>query len=380
MNISRRRVVYGIIGFTLGSIAAVVLWQSVHSQASEPPLVKADAEQLAATIVVPCIGQPLDQGKNVVWCSTFQLVWNEACRYAGGNIHLDNEPPAVATLNRKEADLADLDAGSCVLASGLVQDNVVQKIREELQRKFHDTASPDLLNELEPSLPSDGWLAYAYLFRKLTFEHPFQRLSEPLIFGDKPVMAFGMKRDAPPKQKMAVENQILVWDYKTKDDFIVELMPEDKSERILLAKITPCATLEKTIDTARARAADDGKTRYGMMFGSNDTLIVPVLNFDLRREYRELKGKKIITSGPLQDSPVIAALQTIRFRLDERGVLLKSAAAMAAKCAASKDDPRSYVFDAPFLILLERRSATQPYLAVWVDNPELLAKAATKNN
>jgi len=64
------------------------------------------------------------------------------------------------------------------------------------------------------------------------------------------------------------------------------------------------------------------------------------------------------------------ALQNIRFRLDERGAILKSEAAMAA---CLPNEPRQFIFDKPFLILLERHDAAQPYFALWVDNPELLA-------
>jgi hypothetical protein len=82
----------------------------------------------------------------------------------------------------------------------------------------------------------------------------------------------------------------------------------------------------------------------------------------------------------LDQMPIIAALQTIRFRLDERGAMLKSEAAMATKSQSSTQMPRAYIFDAPFLILLERRSSARPYLAVWVDNPELLLKRESEKH
>ncbi len=99
--------------------------------------------------------------------------------------------------------------------------------------------------------------------------------------------------------------------------------------------------------------------------------MVPVLNFDLWQEYAELCGKSIVTPGPLQGSPIVLALQTIRFRLDERGAILKSEAAMALS-AGEPEAPRQLVFDKPFLILLERGDAAQPYFALWVDNAEIL--------
>jgi hypothetical protein len=69
--------------------------------------------------------------------------------------------------------------------------------------------------------------------------------------------------------------------------------------------------------------------------------------------------------------PIVLAMQSIRFRLDERGAILKSEAGVALSEDGSK--PRQFIFDKPFLILLERRDAARPYFALWVDNPELLA-------
>lgn len=66
-------------------------------------------------------------------------------------------------------------------------------------------------------------------------------------------------------------------------------------------------------------------------------------------------------------------IQSVRFRLDEYGAILKSQAAGVVKCAVKqRKKPRQFVFDKPFLILLERKGAGQPYFALWVDNAELL--------
>ena len=59
-------------------------------------------------------------------------------------------------------------ASSC---PGLVENGIVKKIRQELDRKFQGQADPDLLKSIESNLPSKGWLAYAYLFRSLPFEY-----------------------------------------------------------------------------------------------------------------------------------------------------------------------------------------------------------------
>ena len=68
---------------------------------------------------------------------------------------------------------------------------------------------------------------------------------------------------------------------------------------------------------------------------------------------------------------MLFAGQSIRFRLDERGAVLKSEAA-----SAGGDGYRQMVFNKPFLILLKRRDAGKPYFALWVGDPELLVRVS----
>jgi hypothetical protein len=65
------------------------------------------------------------------------------------------------------------------------------------------------------------------------------------------------------------------------------------------------------------------------------------------------------------------AEQGIRFRLDENGARLESTAYVGWKCTA-RVKPAQYVFDKPFLLCLKRKSCDQPYLAFWIETPELM--------
>lgn len=343
-----------------------------HNQIGGPPLLKTDAKQLKQTLVTPHLEAAIEPGKNVLWCSTFQLVWNEACRYAGGDIRLEDEPDVVTILNQKAANAKDVDSASCLIMSGLIEDGIVGKIRKQLDRQFKSQANPDLLDSLEPNLPAEGYLAYAYLFRQLPFAHAFRRLEKPLNFGEGKVASFGMQPVGSQRNDLDLAEQVSVLDYKDKDDFIVELAPKDQGERIVLAKITPAETLQKTIEAVRHRSNSNGAEKWQQMLQMGETIVIPICNFELGMQYDDIVGKSVTTPGPLDGMPIVAALQTIRFRFDEYGAILKSEAGMAAaKCAAS-ETPRQLIFDRPFLILLERRDAERPYFALWVDNSELL--------
>jgi hypothetical protein len=154
------------------------------------------------------------------------------------------------------------------------------------------------------------------------------------------------------KDEAKQASQVLVYDYRDNDDFIVELKTRSQSDRLVLAKIPPARTLAETVTAAQNRLQ---QSKPGSMQECTD-LLVPVIDFDVLRSYSEL----------LQ-GPFAIAVQQIRFKLDERGAVLKSASVMAA---AEVD--MDLVFDKPFLVMIQRTDAGQPYFALWVANAELL--------
>jgi len=77
---------------------------------TEQGLLEADAADLAETIVTPHLEAPVTNGKSVLWCGSFQLAWNEACRLVGEDLHFDNEPAMVGPLNERSFTKDDLDS------------------------------------------------------------------------------------------------------------------------------------------------------------------------------------------------------------------------------------------------------------------------------
>ena len=329
------------------------VWHSSsHAALMGPPDLRAAAEDLKRTVVVPTIEQPITQGTNVLWCVTFQLAWNELCALLGEDIHADNAHPMVARLNKETATADDLDEASYVAMAGLVADGIIERIQEALQEKFEGQANPELLPASE-SLPPHLPIAYAYLFKHLPFEWAFTRLRDPLEFGQTQVASFGIEQYwGHQKNEVKMASQVAIFDYRSDDDFVIELKTRAEEDRLILAKVAPSRTLGETVAGVRQRVATSRATKIE----ESEDLTVPVLNFDILREYAEL-----------YDIGIVATFQQIRFRLDETGAVLKSEA-----ITFMASPPRRFVFDKPFLILLERRGAKNPYFALWVDNAELL--------
>ena len=341
-----------------------------HSDIAGPPVHKVNAADLKQTVVTPHLEQPISDGKSVLWCSTFQLAWNELCALAGEDIHMQDEPPMVAVLNKKTATKDDLDEASYVALAGFGRDGIMGKIRVALNTRFSGKANPELLAHLPPVLPNDV-VAYSYLFKELPFESAFVGFDKPLVFEGTKVASFGVDQsnDDGDNVKGTLARQVSRLDHKSNDDFIIELKTKNPADRLILAKVPPAATLKATVAAVRMRVAGSEPTPMSY----HDPLQVPVLNFDVLKRYSELCGKQIASEHPeWKGTQILLALQAIRFRLDRNGAVLKSEAAIYVGEVEADVVPPAYVFDKPFLILLERKGAETPYFAMWVGNAELL--------
>ncbi len=347
-------------------------WSSLETDDEAEGLLTAGAADLQRTLVTAHLDAPLEKGKNVLWCGTFQLAWNEVCSLVNEDIHFaDKEPPEVGLLNQKSFVRKDLDEASYVAVADFVRNRVHARSRRELNEKVHGEATPRFIPPESLTPRPQDIVAYCYLFKKLDFPEPFERVEEPIVFGTTKLPCFGI---GPGKKRdhAKLYPQVSVLFYQTPDDFAVELKTKVGGDRLLLAKVSPEATLRKTIEKVQERAS---KSKPQTAF-FGDILEVPTLNFDITRRYAELENQRLSIKNPqiAKDLVILSALQNIRFLLNEKGVKLRSEAHIAIGCAAEGPPPsaRRMIFDKPFLILMQRADAKTPYFALWVDNSEVL--------
>jgi hypothetical protein len=370
-----KKAIFGLGLLGLLCLGAVCVFETHDDVFTEEGLLEADAADLKRTIVTPHLETPLASEDSVLWCGTFQLAWNAACSLVGEDLHFVGEHAMVAILNKKSFTKQDIDTESYVAVAGFVKDDVHGRIARELADKFKGRATPRYIPPRDINPRPQDIVAYAYLFKQLEFQVPFERIDEPLLFGSQATPCFGIGEEHKQKH-YEMREQLVILDYQGEDDFVIELKTKSKDDRLILAKTQPEATLGTTVEAIQKRAAnpEPAQPQHG------DVLKVPKLNFDVTRIYVELGGKKLVSKNPAiaKDLEVLSALQNIRFQFDEEGVRLRSESHIAFGCAASPEPPPTrhiMIFDKPFLIILERKEADVPYFAFWVGNPELLVKA-----
>ncbi len=326
------------------------------------PLLAMESTLLPGTVVVPVAAADLPPGKNVLWCSTWQLCWDALCDdVVGGPLTVG--PPAPpgfsAAMNLRSFPHGALDPASCLAMAGLVKDGIVPRIRGQLKERF----GAEMLDP-GPLVPESA-VAYGYLGKSLPFEVLFEPRLGTMSFagGTRRVAAFGINHDTTYLEAAKALAQVRAWPVGQEGDVILEFAVKGGRDRLLLAMVGPEGTLEGTWRKALRRIEESA----GEVLGAGHDLAVPKMNFELSHRFREILGGPC--SGKLSGQVITEARQTVRFSLDEGGAELESHAIIA-----SLGVPPSIVLDRPFLIAVMEKGKRDPYLLLWIANDELLAE------
>lgn len=335
-----------------------------------------EAESLPKTQIIATTDSRLDADSNTLWCATMQMAWDRLrdvlkteTKGDVTDIPVRGNPPLAVALNARRFPLAALVANAYELRAEVLTPSDGAKLLQTIETQFFKH-NPD-----QTELPNSGGgiRIKASLHKNLPFETRFDRLPEPIRFqsgeSTTPVAAFGPTSKSPPE----LFEQIIVRDYVSDDDFVVELITATQQrDCIILANVSPSATLEATWQAVNQRRRGRTKQLQGI-----DVMAIPVLRFHLTTQFNELIGRRLEWNG--FGFTLVEARQSIRFRLDERGADLLSVAELVAVSDFGGEGsyepppkPRHFVFDKPFLIALRESKADEPYFVAWIASPALM--------
>lgn len=337
---------------------AVGAWWALADEGYTPrplPPIKPSTE-FRASAMVPALETPLPAGTNTLWCGAFQLAWNRLkTDVAREPVRVSGAQPLCDLLNGSPFGDVDLTPESFFAAAGFRRDGIVDHIRREMGARGVD---PDLsdLRDVEA-------MAYAHLQARLRFKTPYRERSEGITFRDGAgrvtrVKGFGMGYGV---------KAMPLYHFGGANDFVVDLDTQSKPHQILLAMMKRPTSLAEAVESLKT------KTPTQPLYG-DVPLMVPDVAFGLVHRFVELEGEdKLFLNAALKDSFLARAQQSIQFRLDRGGAELKAEARIDARVASAPARiPAALIFDRPFLLVMKTRGAANPYLAVWIDNAELL--------
>jgi hypothetical protein len=397
---------FAFYGCGLGSSGArkAVESQTNCSQRSAP------STDFAETIVTPYLDHDIEAGKNLIWCATFQMAWNELQVLCKGPVKTAPGSVSVQKLNRETLSPDDLPQSGTISAAGLVGDGIIEEIQRQIEQLPGVTQAGRLLPERD--LPDDYLLIYTYLKRSLHFATPFTSIPA-MSFGDAhKVEAFGIEDysgSSEQDRRQGRQVRILWHRFQVEgpadvsQEFIVELLASGRPDRLIFASISPSATLQETVSNVmeliekpnRKQATEDippeliqiaeldeGDVTQEAFQGQlasisgyaglllDESLKIPKVRVDVQRSFPDLEGQTIVCpSEKVRDKPIDAARQWICFELNERGADLESEAFVGIFGNMAL---RDFTFAEPFLVLLMRQGAARPYFAMWAANPEVL--------
>jgi hypothetical protein len=325
------------------------------------------------TVVVAVLDSPLPDDKNVVWCSTLQIAWNNMKNnIIGEDIQVIGAQALADKLNQAPQSSADLAPESYFAAAGYGP-AIVQQIQRGMQQKF-PTRTPYDFGDVFPT----DIITYAYLIAEINFTKPYFENDGKLIFTDAngqqtAVTSFYTYSPDPSARKKLIK-QIGVLYVKPDPErpfiateFALDLDNKSNPYQIVAAMIKPQATLAEalaSLDDKIYRFAQEGQSHE---FSEYDSLIIPNIHYKVSKHFSDLieksLGNKDFTNYFFRE-----VFQDIEFRLDRSGAVVESETALKAAADIATD----FIFNKPFLIYMKKRDTEHPCFVMWVGNAALL--------
>lgn len=298
------------------------------------------------TEFIPTLEHKISQNKNSVYCATLLFAWNE----------IRKQIDSPLTISDKNFDLK-------LLNKSISFENVL--------KSNEYNASGEIVGDLIT--------ARAEFNKSLPFELKLQNFTNKLTFDGRKIPSFGVNGNDRYEQLKIVK----IMYYKNDDNFIINLLPKDKEHEIILFKteqnfhsIAEMTTeIEKLTKIGNIEKKNE-KINWKYFYSEDDIVIIPKFNFNIETNYNTLEGNNF--NADKQIFQIYRAWQRTAFILDESGAEIESEAEIEVPAAmeeeSEKPKSKKMVFDKPFLILLKRKDAKNPYFGMWTTNTELMLK------
>ena len=311
--------------------------------------------------IVPTTNVSLDSSTSYIYCATMDLMWNKLSQYLGEKPKPSVENATIEILNQSvfENYQAPIEDSFVVAHTGLVKDSIVQRINSELKRKFGTTWNPSF------PLRKDALVSYSHLKKDVEFYYNLDdHFYNQAFDGGIHVDYFGLKEGDPKRSR----KDILIHDFKSTNDFIVQIKCRDSMDEIYLAKIP----LESTLLSAYQKVLERVNFGVNERFSGSDILSIPYMKFDTTANYTEIEGASL-TNESIDGMAFQQVSQRIGFDLNPQGIKLESSVVSIIEFADfDNPPPRVLAFNKPFLIVMKRKNAEQPYYLHWVSGIEFM--------
>ncbi len=298
---------------------------------------------------------------NQVWVGTFQLVWNDLVneivkhpvKFKGYKSVMAEE------LNKQHFTAADISDSAYYKKWGLVSPELKKEIENGIMEKFNEKSA--ILDSFNWTPAKGKYILYAMLKKNFEYIQPFDELKSGKFRGSKgKVEYFGIDKNTSQEAR----STIYVLFYKNENDFALKI-PTQQNDCVYLYRTDDEKTLDKLyLDMMEKSRAYKGNTR----FTQKDEFKAPNIDFKSERSFDEICNRTVKKSDLIIDK----AIETVEFKMDNKGVALKSEAGISTMRAALEPSgsPRKFYFNDTYVIFLQEKDV--PYFAMRVADAEAL--------
>ena len=310
------------------------------------------------------------------WCGTFQLVWNDMKNeIVKQDVVFTPQLKMVENLNKEDFNESMLSEESYYKTFGLKTLELKEEIENGIKKKFNITSdilddfdwSEDALDHSDSVDGSFRYFLYAMLYKEFNYLRSFRSQGKGK-FGENydDVKYFGIGMG-----DQLAGGQMYILYYKSEDDFAI-MVNTDTNDEVIFYKNPKGNTFNEMYANMNTEANNYTGDKS---FNLGDEFKAPYLEFNVKRNYSELKNKRfpILPSGVAE---IYDAIQTISFYLDENGGKIKSEAGIDVEVDISPapDDipdgyqPRYFYLDDTFTIFLREKGKEKPYFASLIND------------
>ena len=321
--------------------------------------------------LIPTITSELGNN-NDVWVGTFQIAWNEFMdERVGGEVEFEGgNPPIADELNKRTFTKDMISSEDYYIIIGENTEQLKEEIARDIKEKFGITNS-QALEEISFDA-MNSYTIYTMLYKKFNFLIPFDKLSGMRFYGsEEPVEYFGIDNSSPDE----LRNNVEVLFYNNNSDFAVKLKTKENEEVILYCNNTNLSFN----DLYKELNEKTEKYTGARNLLEDEDLMIPYINIDTNIEYNELCNKyiKYPENKPLYNAPgwIAQAIQNVTFSLNESGGNLISEASIREQSDSISLVPtRNFIYNEPFVLFLKEADKEKPYLALKINNIDVLEK------
>lgn len=313
------------------------------SEREFPEVVNVDS--LEKTDFVSTLNEKIKPNQNQIYCSTLLFAWKEIKEEFKDKIKTDSK--SIMSLNKAD-DYQNSLASHEISTSVIIEGDVIK--------------------------------ASAYFKKSLPFTLEFIRNKYDLKFNNIEVKSFGLSG----YDEYDIKKQIDIIHYKSDNDFLLKLLPKDTTHEIFIylpkknnfkSLAAVIKSIQKKIDKSE-KVKITVKNYWKCQFLKDDRFSIPIMTYNIEKNFSDVVGKNFTVDN--HDYSIEVCYQRIAFILDEAGAEVESKAEMVA-CTEEVEEvdspkPKNLILDQPFFIMLKRTDSENPYLAMWINNEELMIK------